>query len=158
MSTITDEGKKIELYIPSIMGFEKVAMECAASIAKIMGFNDDRIDDLKTAVSEACLNAIEHGHGMNASLKVGITITMAESSLQVAVHDKGGGIGQIDLPVIENKIEDESNTRGWGIFLIKNLMDEVKFEKTAEGKNVVRMIINLKKRSEGQGSDIPEKS
>jgi serine/threonine-protein kinase RsbW len=52
---------KIELHIPSVIGFEKVAMECAASVAKKMGFTEDRIEDLKTAVAEACLNAIEHG-------------------------------------------------------------------------------------------------
>jgi hypothetical protein len=34
--------EKIELHIPSVLGFEKVAMECAASVAKKMGFTEDR--------------------------------------------------------------------------------------------------------------------
>jgi len=136
---------KIELHIPSIIGFEKVAMETAASVAKEMGFTDDRIEDLKTAVSEACLNAIEHGNKMDTSTKVGITLTVEESKLQVTVQDEGKGIGQIDLPQIENKIEGKEKTRGWGIFLIKNLMNEVKFESGPEGGNVVKMIIHLKK-------------
>jgi len=57
-----DADKKIELHIPSVLGFERVAMETAASVAKKIGFTEDRIEDLKTAVSEACLNAIEHGN------------------------------------------------------------------------------------------------
>ncbi|MEE9213674.1 MAG: ATP-binding protein, partial [Thermodesulfobacteriota bacterium] len=39
-------------------------MEQVATLAKEIGFSDDRIEDLKTAVSEACLNAIEHGNEM----------------------------------------------------------------------------------------------
>jgi serine/threonine-protein kinase RsbW len=151
-------GKKIEISIPSVLGFEKAAMEAAASTAREMGFSDDRIEDLKTAVAEACVNAIEHGNKMDTSTKVGITLNVEESRLRVDIHDEGSGIDNVEIPVIENKMEGEDTARGWGIFLIKNLMDEVKFEKTAEGKNIVSMIINLKKGSEGRSSDIPEKS
>lgn len=135
--------KKIELHIPSILGFEKVAMDFAASVAKMMGFPEERIEDLKTAVAEACLNAIEHGNKLDASMKVGISLTIEESKLQVAVQDQGEGIGEIDTPKIEDKIEGKKTPRGWGIFLIKSLMDEVKFESTPEGGNLVRMIIHL---------------
>ena len=84
--------KNIELHIPSVMGFEKVAMECAASVAQKMGFTEDRIEDLKTAVAEACLNAIEHGNQLDTSTKVGITLTVEKTKLQVAVKDEGKGI------------------------------------------------------------------
>jgi serine/threonine-protein kinase RsbW len=92
--------KNIELHIPSVMGYEKIAMECAASMAKKMGFTEDRIEDLKTAVAEACLNAIEHGNKMDTSTKVGITLTAEESRLQVSVKDEGKGINQVPTPRI----------------------------------------------------------
>jgi len=136
---------KIELHIPSIMGFEKVAMECAATTAKNMGFTEDRIEDLKTAVAEACLNAIEHGNRMDTNTKVGITLTIEESKLQVSVKDEGKGLREIAAPDIENKMEGKEKTRGWGIFLIKNLVNEVTFEPDPEGGNIVRMIIYLDK-------------
>lgn len=60
-------GNQIELHVPSVMEFEKVAMECAATAAKNMGFTEDRVEGLKTAVAEACLNAIEHGNKMDTS-------------------------------------------------------------------------------------------
>lgn len=55
----------MELRIPSILGFEKLAMDFAASAARLLklpenGEPENRIEDLKTAVSEACINAIEH--------------------------------------------------------------------------------------------------
>ncbi len=136
---------KIELHIPSVMGYEKIAMETAASTAKRMGFSEDRIEDLKTAVAEACLNAIEHGNKMDTSTKVGITLTMEESRLQVAVKDEGKGVGETSSPSIASKIEGKDKTRGWGIFLIKSLVNEVKFEVSPEGGNVVKMIIYLEK-------------
>jgi serine/threonine-protein kinase RsbW len=127
------------------MGYEKIAMECAASMAKKMGFTEDRIEDLKTAVAEACLNAMEHGNKMDTSTKVGITLTVEESKLQVTVKDEGKGVGEISSPSIESKIEGKDKTRGWGIFLIKSLMNEVKFEPSPEGGNVIKMIIYLEK-------------
>ena len=138
---------KFELHIPSIVGCEKVAMEFAASVAKMMKFSDDRIEDLKTAVVEACTNAIEHGNNMDASMKVGVTFTIEESKLQVAVRDQGTGIGQIAPPSIERTLASKYRPRGWGIFLMKNLMDEVEFETTPGSGNVVRMVIHLDRKS-----------
>ena len=140
---ITDN--KVELHIPSVMGYEKIAMECAASMAKKMGFTEDRIEDLKTAVAEACLNAIEHGNKMDTSTKVGITLTVEESKLQVLVKDQGKGLDKVTVPNIENKIEGKDQPRGWGIFLIKRLMNEVTFESSPEGGNITKMIIYLEK-------------
>ena len=63
--------KKFQLHLPSTLGCEKVAMDFAASVAKSMNFPADRVEDLKTAVAEACTNAIEHGNKLDASMKVG---------------------------------------------------------------------------------------
>ncbi len=141
-----EADKSLELHIPNILGQEKVAMDFAASAAKKMGFTGERVEDLKTAVSEACLNAIEHGNKMDAGMKVGIILNVEEMNLQVTVQDEGEEIGPVETPRIEDKIEGRSSRRGWGIFLIENLMDEVKFESTPEGGNLVRMIIHLDKK------------
>lgn len=138
-------GEKFELHIPSVLGFEKVAMEYAASVAKMMQFPAERIEDLKTAVAEACLNAIEHGNKMDATTKVGISFTVEPSQLRVAVQDRGTGIGQVSPPSIERTIAGKHKPRGWGIFLIKNLVDEVEFETRPGHGNVVRMVIHLQK-------------
>ncbi len=136
--------KKFQLHLPSTLGCEKVAMDFAASVARSMNFPADRVEDLKTAVAEACTNAIEHGNKLDASMKVGISLTIDKGRLQVAVQDEGTGIGRVPTPNIDSKIEGKSDPRGWGIFLIESLMDEVTFESTPEG-NVVKMIIHLEK-------------
>lgn len=134
---------RTELQIQSVIGCEKIAMDFASSVARKIGLSDARIEDLKTAVSEACLNAMEHGNKMDPEKKVIVTLSVEDSKLQIAVHDEGKGIGQIEPPRIEDQIEGRYRARGWGMFLIKRLMDGVDFETRPEGGNVVRMIINL---------------
>jgi serine/threonine-protein kinase RsbW len=136
--------KMFQLHLPSMLGCEKVAMDFAASVAQSMNFPADRVEDLKTAVAEACTNAIEHGNKLDASVKVGVSLTVDKNRLQIAVHDAGTGIGRVPAPNIDDKIEGKDDSRGWGIFLIESLMDEVTFESTPEG-NVVKMIIHLEK-------------
>jgi serine/threonine-protein kinase RsbW len=137
------EAGKVELHIASVPGAEKAAMERAAEVARGMGFSDDRIEDLKTAVAEACINAMEHGNKMDASTKVGVTFTVTGKNLQVDVRDQGKGVGEVAAPDIDEKMEGKEKPRGWGIFLIRNLMDEVQFGSAPEGGNLVRMIIHL---------------
>ncbi len=135
--------EKFEVHLPSVLGCEKVAMDFAASVAKSMNFSAERVEDLKTAVAEACTNAIEHGNKLDASTKVGITLTVSDGRLEVDVEDEGSGIRDVVQPDLAEKMAGGSTPRGWGIFLIDSLMDEVKFGSTPEGKNVVKMIIHL---------------
>ena len=135
---------KFELHVPSTPGSEKLAMDFAADIARRMNFPADRVEDLKTAVAEACLNAMEHGNKLDASTRVGVRLTVAKDRLQVAVQDRGSGIGRVATPDLESRMEGRVEPRGWGIYLIENLVDEVTFESTAEG-SVVKMLIYLDK-------------
>src|ERR1039458_6692539 len=92
MSTIKSPVGKVLL--PSRLGYEKVAMSTAASVAKLMGFRDDRIEDLKTALAEACINAIEHGNRLNEKLSVGVVLSVGADALEVKVMDDGMGMNR----------------------------------------------------------------
>ncbi len=136
--------KLIEVNIPSELGYEKVAMESAAAVAKIMGFHQNKIDDLKTAISEACTNAIEHGNRLQKDTMVMVTLKMRKKSLEVNVKDQGGGVRKkIINPKIEDQINGFKDMRGWGMFLIKNLVDEVEYKERSKGGNETRMVIHI---------------
>jgi serine/threonine-protein kinase RsbW len=140
-----DIQETIELKIPSLLGLERIAIDAAASVAKIMGFTDDRINDLKTAVGEACINAIEHGNKQDVNVKVVVELIAAGNRLQIDVYDRGDKIpSDIQKPDINAKIARKQPKRGWGLFLIQSLMDEVKMEWNSKKGNVVRMVIHLK--------------
>ena len=141
---MTSKHKIFEVHIPSVIGYEKVAMDSAAAVASLMGFHESRIQDLKTAVSEACTNAMEHGNRLQQATKVLVTLKMSRKSLEVNVKDHGSGLrGQTRTPEIEKKVEGAEDPRGWGMFLIKSLVDEVEFRNVPEGGNEMRMVIHL---------------
>jgi serine/threonine-protein kinase RsbW len=137
----------VEVRLPSRMGFEKVAMGAAAAVAKLTGFAEDRIEDLKTAVAEACINAIEHGNRLNENLSVVVVLSAGEDSLEVKVIDDGTGMKkQHAKPDIDRKMHGEEDARGMGMFLIQALVDEAEWVAGSDGKSsYVRLVIRLDK-------------
>ncbi len=105
----------VEVRLPSRLGFEKVAMSTAASVAKLMGFREDRVEDLKTAVAEACINAIEHGNRLNEKLSVGLVLSAGADKLEVKVIDDGKGMTkQPAKPDIDRKMHGEEGSARHG--------------------------------------------
>ena len=141
-----DENQNsIELQIPSRLGYEKVAMDAAADVARIMGFADERIEDLKTAVAEACINAMEHGNKFDETLSVGVILSMGTDSLEVRVVDTGDGPqGHIAAPDIDKKMHEQEQARGLGMFLIESLVDEVEWGRSPRTGSFARMVIRLR--------------
>jgi serine/threonine-protein kinase RsbW len=137
----------VEVRLPTRMGYEKVAMSTASAVAKLMGFPDDRVEDLKTAVAEACINAIEHGNRLNEKLSVGVVLSAGADELEVKVIDDGKGMStQPAKPDIDRKMLGEEDPRGMGMFLIQALVDEAEWVAGKDGKSsYVRLVIRLDK-------------
>ena len=137
----------IEVSLPNKLGYERVAMACSASFAKIVGFLPDRIEDLKTAVSEACLNAMEHGNLNRPDKRVLVSMNYKDHVFSVSVRDEGEGMRETpeipEIQDIEKKIESLETPRGLGMFLIKQLVDQVEFNQITEEGHMVRMLIRL---------------
>ena len=140
-------AKTVELRLPSRLGFEKVAMSTAASTAKLVGFRQERIEDLKTAVAEACINAIEHGNRLNEKLSVVVILSADDEVLEIKVMDDGKGMKTLPIkPDIDRKMHGEEDPRGMGMFLIQALVDEAEWVVGANGKgSYVRLVIRLDK-------------
>jgi serine/threonine-protein kinase RsbW len=127
------------LRLPSELGYEKVAMASAATVAKHMGFSSERIEDIKTAVAEACINAIEHGNQMNVSLPVTVELCEDDAVLEICVSDEG----QKPIPCQLPCPGDHPSYRHWGLFLIQGLVDEFSLGTSPCGGNAVRMRLYL---------------
>ena len=144
---VETRGTAVEVRLPSRLGFEKVAMGTAESVARLMGFPDARIEDLKTAIAEACINAIEHGNQLNEKLSIGVILSATDDQLEVKVMDNGDGISkQPEKPDIDRKMHGEEDARGMGMFLIQALVDEAEWVKgNKEKRSYVRLVIRLDK-------------
>jgi serine/threonine-protein kinase RsbW len=143
----TGATKVIELRIPNEFGYEKMAMKLAGAVAEQMGFAPDRVEDLKTAVSEACLNAIEHGNRLDSSARVHLLLTVSPDRLRIDVTDEGrGGLPPEEFPKpdIKRKIAGQEEPRRMGIHVIQQLVDEAGFVETdLGGGNRYRLVLHL---------------
>jgi len=136
--------QNIEISLPSQVGYERVAMASAESYAKMLGLAPERIEDLKTIVAEAAINAMQHGNKERPDARVTVSMTVKDNTIQVTVMDQGEGFkGFLPDPNIERIVNEQDPPVGFGTFLIRQLADQVEIDKTADGANFVRMTIKL---------------
>jgi serine/threonine-protein kinase RsbW len=136
--------QNIEISLPSQLGYERVAMASAESYAKMLGLAAERIEDLKTIVAEAAINAMQHGNKERPDARVKVSMTVKENTIQVTVTDQGKGFSAfLPDPNIERIVNEQDPPVGFGTFLIRQLADQVEIDKTADGANFIRMTIKL---------------
>ncbi len=152
-STVTDTGLAgeagaggvIELEIPARAEFVALARLVVSALASSdSNLADERIDDLKLAVSEACTNAIEAHDAAGTSERVMVRCWAGADALEVCVEDRGHGFDPAQLPD-HPPVTDPARLkfeRGLGIPLIKALVDEVEFSPTVDGTSV-RLVMRL---------------
>jgi len=132
----------IEITLPNQVGYERIAMACSATFAKMLGFSSERIEDLKTVVSEAAINAMQHGNKGRTDARVTVLLNFKDDTIHIAVMDEGDGVKKLlPKPDIERIVNELDPPVGFGTFLIRELADHVEFEKTEDGINVVKMAI-----------------
>ena len=137
-------NRSVEVSLPSRMGYERIAMDCSASFAKMVGFAPERVEDLKTAVAEACLNAIEHGNKSHPDTRVLVTMNFKDDRFSVSVKDGGNGIPRLPKDkAVMRSIEKLEPPKGLGTYLIKQLVDEVEFNNMTKDGHAVKMVIKL---------------
>ncbi|MEN9937877.1 MAG: hypothetical protein RLZZ387_4456 [Chloroflexota bacterium] len=140
MST-SPQRPSIELSFPSELGYEKVARDAVAAFARRFGFEHERIEDLKTALGEACINAIEHGNAQTPGLRIAVSCVCEGERLTVEIHDDGlkhyGG--HHSPATIEHKLRGLAPLRGMGLMMIAALVDEAGFEDSPSGGNTFRL-------------------
>jgi anti-sigma regulatory factor (Ser/Thr protein kinase) len=144
-----------EMVLPSVPGNERQAMSQVAEAVAGLNLSHKRLEELKTAVAEATMNAMEHGNHYQPEIPVIIQVLTSASALAVRITDQGQGpaVFEPKTPDLEAKLEEIQSPRGWGLFLIKNLVDEMHV--THDGQHTIELIINLDK---GGGSHVNQKS
>ena len=136
-------GEVIELEIPARAEFVALARLVVSALASSdSNLADERIDDLKLAVSEACTNAIEAHDAAGSSEQVLVRCRAGAETLEVCVEDRGHGFDPAGLPDHPPVTDPDrlKYERGLGIPLIKALVDEVQFNPTDEG-TAVRLVM-----------------
>src|SRR5262249_40993683 len=124
---------RFDMAVPMVNEAELVAARAAEQIAGNMAFDPKSIDQIRLALIEACINAFEHSGSEDRT--VYLNFIQQEDRLLIVVRDFGKGFDPLDVPepIIEQKLSAMGKRRGWGLMLIRKLMDEVVFEDASPG-------------------------
>ncbi|MFV2072870.1 MAG: ATP-binding protein [Thermoanaerobaculales bacterium] len=129
---------EVVLHLPVAPNVELVAAKAVETLGGALGMSQTRVEAASVAVVEACLNAMEHGGG-TITVRLRNENQDVRPSLVIEVEDHGGGFDPSRVPKnSSSRVSGCASKRGWGLTLIRELMDEVEIQ-SAPGKTLVSM-------------------
>jgi len=134
------EGQ-IEIKLPNNVAFICALRAFIKSLARRMGFQSPKVEDIELVVDELCNNAMEHGSDPNSLVR--IVISIRDSALDILIRDEGKkGSRQFlgDLPRIRRKRASPYSERGHGIYIVEMLSDYFCFSSNPMGGTDARVI------------------
>ena len=132
-----------EFDVLSQPGNERQAVRQVLAVLKGADLPETKQKRLETAVAEATMNAMEHGNHYQAELPVHIAVLRSSKSLAVRITDHGGGadIPETETPDLDAKLAGMQSPRGWGLFLIQNMVDEMNISGDSE-HHVIELVFH----------------
>jgi serine/threonine-protein kinase RsbW len=126
---------EIELVIPIMPSMELAASKTAQAVADYLDLDEEKTAEVTMALIEACINAFEHGKGEDNN--VYIRFILQEEALIIEIKDRGKGFDstKVEMPDIEKKLHSKRK-RGWGLQLMRELMDDVVIDSGADGTTI----------------------
>ncbi len=97
------------------------------SCLRFAGFDESTTEHMTLAIREAAANAIKHGNKQDPNKLAEVTFDIGADSILIRIRDEGPGFDAENLPdplLPENILKGT----GRGIFLMRQLMDDVQFE------------------------------
>lgn len=128
-------NSRIELKLPSQMAFLGVPDAVLLEVGSDLDCPRSVIEELGTAVIEACTNAMEHGNKLDADTRVEIHIDVAEDRIDVTVLDHGPGF---DFAAWK-PVDDLLSERGRGILIMREFTDQLSYDRAEDGRFRLRL-------------------
>jgi serine/threonine-protein kinase RsbW len=136
------KANEYEMIVPMGDDTEMIAAHAVEEIARRHEFNPRAINQIKTALVEACINANEHS--LSPDRKIYQKFTVEDDKIIITISNRGVKIPPNKQAESVHEIEPNDGRRGWGLKLMRNLMDEVKFEQVDDGTRI-KLVKYLKK-------------
>ena len=129
------EANEFLMVVPMGEDNELIAAHTAEQIAKRLTFKPEAINQIKTAVVEACINASEHS--FSPDRKIYQRFRVESDRLVVTISSRGVVPTNLNgASPRPDTTEAAEERRGWGLKLIRTLMDEVEFERVDDGTSL----------------------
>lgn len=130
---------ELTLALPMAPEVEIEASSISTAIAQSIRMSPDRIDEVRMAVVEACINALEHSRSSDQEVQVTFQVLGEQEAeaLRILVTDHGQGFSPdvLEEPTMAGKLK-AMRKRGWGLKIIRGLMDEVEIHSGPGGTTV----------------------
>ncbi|HWR97948.1 MAG TPA: ATP-binding protein [Candidatus Methanoperedens sp.] len=123
---------ELEMIIPRAADAELVAARALEQLAENLGVGSEETGRLKTALVEACINAFEHSGEREG--RVRLWFAVAAGKLVIRVENRGRPLAALPAPAAAG---EQPRRRGWGLTLIRQLIDEVRIEPREDGVSLV---------------------
>jgi serine/threonine-protein kinase RsbW len=130
------------IIIPSSLNYLREVDEFVEQKLKEQGVDSGLVTDIAISVTEIVTNAVNHGNRNDLHKKVMVSVRLDKESVTIQVEDQGGGF---DSEHLENPLDEKNLLKeaGRGVFIVKSLMDEVKFETLPNNGTIVTLVKRL---------------
>lgn len=138
MGDDTKVEKEIKVSIPMLPDMELAVSSLATALAQSINLKADKVDEIKMAIIEACLNSFEHSKSKDQMVHVRFMVLPKE--LHIIVRDNGRGFDPVTVkkPDIQEIMSNpQQRKRGWGLKIIESLMDSVDVRSDANGTQII---------------------
>ncbi len=127
--------------LPSDFRWLGVINAALQEIGQALEWSDAELDQISIASIEAVSNAIEHGNRFSPALRVAVELGLSDSSFRIAVTDGGPGFTEERLRLPAPAPDDPSflGARGRGIFIMREIMDDVRVRRDEAGRFVIEL-------------------
>lgn len=117
----------IQIQIPSLPENIRIVESFIDNVKERYNLDDDIYGNIMIAVTESVNNAILHGNKSDNKKNVSLNLSLEKSQIKFTVKDQGEGFDHENLadPTLPENLDKPG---GRGIFLMKNLSDEVNFK------------------------------
>jgi serine/threonine-protein kinase RsbW len=127
MTDTPSPPETVTLTLPSRLELLGVLDRVVVALCERLRFDDDTCSQVTLSVIEAGTNAIQHGHGKDASKLFDVTFSVFDDRFEITVHDTGPGFSPAALNGDITSPEHLLDARGRGIFIMRSCMDSVDY-------------------------------
>lgn len=133
----------LDTYIPSAEGNEQLAVSRVLDALQPLALPATLLERVHTAVAEAAMNAIEHGNQFDPAVSARVSVSRAGHKLYIRLTDSGKtALREPPAPNLDAKLAGLQSPRGWGLFLIRNMADEVR-DLQDDGQHILELTFYL---------------
>ena len=151
MNAQTNGRSMFELRFPSDTQFLHMVRELARRLAESTGFEPAEAEKIAMAVDEATTNVIEHAYHGEAGREIEIHFDPEGESLGIQILHDGDAVEEVPMPEFDlDKLVAERRKGGMGIYIMKQVMDDLSFGKAGSGRNMCVMVHYKRRPTKGE--------